>query len=79
MVVHYTGRRKRISLPDGRLEPRRPLTHYAEGALQREPDASQRTLVEQPADQGDAVGDAAWRREGGQRVVGVGRPVTARL
>jgi len=23
MVVHYTGRRKRISLPDGRLEPRR--------------------------------------------------------
>src|SRR5207237_1846178 len=62
-----------------RLESRRPFIHYVESAFQRDAHASNRSFVEQAAYQGYAVGHAAWRRELGQRMCRVRRPIAARL
>src|SRR5206468_12705398 len=43
-----------------------------ERTFQRDPHSSQQSLVEQPADEGDAVGDAALGIEGRHGVGGVG-------
>ena len=55
------------------------LAGYIEGTLQSEPGSADCALIEQASNEGDAMGYAAGRREFGQRVSGVGRPVAARL
>lgn len=57
----------------------RPLARHAEAAFESDPDPPQRPFVEKLADQGDAVGHATRRRKLLRRMVGIGRPVAARL
>jgi hypothetical protein len=56
-----------------------PMVPHAESALQCEPSAPDRTLIEEPPDQSDAVRHSARRRELRQRVIRIGGPVAARL
>src|ERR1035441_741066 len=61
------------------LEPRRALGSYIKGALESQAGTGERALIEEAADEGDAVGHAAGWRKLGQRAGGVGRPIAARL
>src|SRR5580765_2033161 len=57
----------------------RALRGHVEGPLECQAGASHGTLVEEAADERDAVRHAARRRESGERVGGIGRPIAARL
>src|SRR5271155_1159725 len=61
------------------LKSWRPLAGNAEAAFQRQAGAPYLALVEQPADQGDAMRHTPRRRKFGWRVSRIGRPIAARL
>src|ERR1017187_2722681 len=63
----------------GRLETRRALARHLEGAFESHTGTYQGALVEEPANQCDAVWNAARRREFRQGVGRVWRPIAARL
>jgi hypothetical protein len=57
----------------------RPFSGDGEGALEGEAGAAESAFVEEAADQGDAVGNAARRRKLWQGIVRVGGPVGTRF
>ncbi len=59
----------------GGLEGGRALVGDCEGALKSDADAAEGAFLEEAADQGDAVGHAAWGRKFWQGIFRVGRPV----
>src|ERR1017187_10705697 len=71
--------RSSLSFARSRLDPRRALGSYIKGALESRAGTSQRALIEEAADEGDAVRHAAGWRKLGQRAGGVGRPIAACL
>src|ERR1051326_1945405 len=65
--------------PFSQLKPWRILADDAEGFFQRQADLSDQAIIEQAAQDRDAMRDAARRIELGQRVVFIRRPVAARF
>ena len=63
--------------PHARLEARWSLVDYTEAFFQCDADGADRALLEEAADEGDSVWDAAWLLEGRNRVVWIRRPVAA--
>src|SRR6266700_7118572 len=57
----------------------RALGGDCEGALEGDANTTQCAFFKEAADQGDAVGHAAWRGKLRQRIFRIGRPVRARL
>src|SRR5712664_1212075 len=55
------------------------LVGDGEGALEGDADAAESAFVEEAADQGDAVGDAARGRKFWERIFGIGGPVRTRF
>ena len=60
-------------------EARRPIPGDSKRLLKGDSGGAQCAFVEKTANQGDPMGYAAWRRKGGQGMVGIGGPVAARL
>src|SRR5260370_39916301 len=61
----------------GESEGGRALVGDGEGAFEGDADAAEGAFVEEAADEGDAVGDAARRRKFWERIFGIGGPVGA--
>ena len=58
------------------LKPRRPLLRHMEAPLHRQTSAPQPALIEQPADQGDAMRNPPRRRKLSRRLGRIWSPVT---
>src|SRR5882672_3894098 len=61
------------------LEPCRPLRNHAKCSLERDADLTDQTIIEQTAEDRDAVRHPTRRSELRQRVRRIGRPVAARF
>ena len=61
------------------LERLWPMFCNAKRPFQRDPSFAEGSFIKQPSDQRYAVGDAAWRCERGQGMIGIGGPVAAGL